>query len=206
MTGWSKHSGVIVHLPRDNIDTDQLIPARFMSQPRADGYQDFLLYDIRRYGHGELKPDFVLNQVTDASVLLAGDNFGSGSSREAAAYALCDTGFRAVLATSFGDIFAANAINNGLLPAIITKQSKEHMASILSSGPEHCEIDLHSKTICIGEYKTEFSIDDAQRIKLINGWNDIDLTQQYNDQISSFTNSRKQQCSWVWPETQRNSI
>ncbi|MGY9047750.1 MAG: 3-isopropylmalate dehydratase small subunit, partial [Rhodobacterales bacterium] len=112
MAGWSRHDGTAVALPRDNIDTDQLIPARFMSASRAEGYGQFLLRDLR-----EGDPDFPLDRFPQASILLAGRNFGCGSSREAAVYALVDAGIRCVIATGFGDIFAANAVNNGLLPA-----------------------------------------------------------------------------------------
>ena len=112
MAGWSTHTGTAVYLPRDNVDTDQLIPARFMSTPRSEGYGKFLLHDLRRDDRGDLDPDFPLNSHPDASVLIAGANFGSGSSREAAVYALVDAGFRAVIAPSFGDIFASNAVNN----------------------------------------------------------------------------------------------
>ena len=103
MSGWSKHIGSAVALDLENIDTDQLIPARFMSTPRSEGYAPFLLHDLRHEADGQLVPDFPLNRFPDASVLVARRNFGSGSSREAAVYALVDFGFRAVIAPSFGD-------------------------------------------------------------------------------------------------------
>ena len=109
MAGWSTDKGMAVCLPQANIDTDQLIPARFMSVPRAQGYGRFLLHDMRREETGDLNADFPLNAQEGISVLVAGRNFGSGSSREAAVYALVDSGIRAVFAPSFGDIFASNA-------------------------------------------------------------------------------------------------
>ncbi len=116
MAGWTTHQGAGVVLPLANIDTDQLIPARFMSVPRAEGYGGFLLHDLRYDKDGSPRADVPLNAVPEASVLVARRNFGSGSSREAAVYALVDAGIRAVIAPSFGDIFASNAVNNGLLP------------------------------------------------------------------------------------------
>ena len=106
-------------LPLSNVDTDQLIPARFMSRPRSEGYGDFLLHDLRRGEAGALDPAFPLNAHPGAGILVARRNFGCGSSREAAVYALADFGFACVIAPSFGDIFASNAVNNGLLPATV---------------------------------------------------------------------------------------
>ena len=131
MAGWSTHIGMAVSLPQANIDTDQLIPARFMSVPRAQGYGRFLLHDMRREETGDMKADFPLNAHEGMSVLIAGRNFGSGSSREAAVYALVDSGIRAVFAPSFGDIFASNAVNNGLLPAQIDEAIYETVSQSL---------------------------------------------------------------------------
>lgn len=117
MSGWTTHTGAPLTLAQDNTDTDQLIPARFMSAPRSQGYGDFLLYDTRHHPDGTPN-DHPLNHARP-TVLITGRNFGSGSSREAAVYALVDFGIRVVLAPSFGDIFASNAVNNGLLPARI---------------------------------------------------------------------------------------
>ena len=125
MSGWREHEGMAVGLPTENIDTDQLIPARFMSTPRSEGYGDFLLHDVRG---GD--PDFPLNHHPTTTVLVTRRNFGSGSSREAAVYALVDYGIRAVIAPSFGDIFAGNAVNNGLLAAALPE---EDVADILGS-------------------------------------------------------------------------
>ena len=114
-------------LPLANVDTDQLIPARFLRRPRSEGYGPFLLYDLRRRADGELDPDFPLNSEAykGAEILVARRNFGGGSSREAAVYALADHGFRAVIAPSFGDIFASSAIKNGLLPARVEDADAE---------------------------------------------------------------------------------
>ena len=199
MSGWSNHSGLAVSLPHNNVDTDQIIPARFMSQPRVDGYQDFLFHDVRRDDKGQLDAAFPLNRFSNASLLICGNNFGCGSSREAAAYALFDAGIRVVVATGFGDIFAANSVNNGLLPALLKQQDKEKLDTLVGDGAVECKVDLETKTISTGLHQFEFKIDESWRTKLINGWDDIDLTLQFNSQISAFKNTRKQNSSWAWP-------
>lgn len=199
MGGWTLHSGQAVALPLANVDTDQLIPARFMSVPRADGYGEFLLHDMRRDGQGALRADLPLNRHPRARVLVAGRNFGSGSSREAAVYALVDAGFRAVIAPSFGDIFASNAVNNGLLPARIDDVTCENLLTKLGNGTALATLDLTTSTIDIDGTTLTFALEESWRTKLINGWDDIDLTQQYAPQISQYKDNRTQTASWAWP-------
>ena len=196
MAGWRHHQGRAILLPLENIDTDQLIPARFMSTPRAQGYGRFLLHDLRRGADGALDPGFALNSAEEASVLIAGRNFGSGSSREAAVYALVDSGFRAVIAPSFGDIFAANAVNNGLLPARV---SDEAHARLTERNPETVEIDLAERAICAAGARLPFVLDEGWRTKLINGWDDIDLTRHHSDAIAAFAAKRRDAAPWAWP-------
>ena len=184
MAGWSTHIGMAVCLPQANIDTDQLIPARFMSVPRAQGYGRFLLHDMRREEAGDLKADFPLNAQDGMSVLIAGRNFGSGSSREAAVYALVDSGIRAVFAPSFGDIFASNAVNNGLLPAQIDEATYETLSQTLERRPQTITIDLGARSLQLGSVGARFSIDDSWALKLINGWDDIDLTRHHRARFS----------------------
>ncbi|MFY0692592.1 MAG: 3-isopropylmalate dehydratase small subunit [Paracoccaceae bacterium] len=199
MAGWTRHEGQAVALPFANIDTDQLIPARFMSVPRSEGYGDYLLYDLRRDDDGALQPDFPLNRHQGASVVIAGRNFGSGSSREAAVYALVDAGIRAVIAPSFGDIFSSNAVNNGLLPARVDPQEVERLSALLGDGVAQAAIDLEEGTVTLSGVKLDFALDESWRIKLINGWDDIDLTQQHAAAISRFKETRSQTASWAWP-------
>ena len=199
MAGWSTHIGMAVCLPQANIDTDQLIPARFMSVPRAQGYGRFLLHDMRREEAGDLKADFPLNAQEGISVLVAGRNFGSGSSREAAVYALVDSGIRAVFAPSFGDIFASNAVNNGLLPAQIDEATYETLSQSLERRPQTIMIDLGARSLQLGSVEARFSIDDSWALKLMNGWDDIDLTRQYRTAIAAFKNIRHQTTAWAWP-------
>ncbi len=199
MAGWTRHRGRAVLLGLDNIDTDQLIPARFMSTPRADGYGQFLLHDLRSGPDGAPDPDFPLNRHEGASVLLAGRNFGSGSSREAAVYALVDAGIRAVVALSFSDIFAANAVNNGLLPARLTGDAHAELAASIGTGTAEIAVDLDTRTIALGEIIVQFDLDESWRTKLVNGWDDIDLTRQHADDIAAFAASRRQTAPWAWP-------
>ena len=199
MAGWSTDKGMAVCLPQANIDTDQLIPARFMSVPRAQGYGRFLLHDMRREETGDLKADFPLNAQEGISVLVAGRNFGSGSSREAAVYALVDSGIRAVFAPSFGDIFASNAVNNGLLPAQIDEATYEKLSQRSERRPQTIMIDLGARSLQLGSVGARFSIDDSWALKLINGWDDIDITRHYRAAIAAFKNIRHQTTAWAWP-------
>ena len=203
MNGWVTHKGRAVCLNMDNIDTDQIIPARFMSQPRVDGYEDFLFHDLRRDENGTLKPDFILNQYGSATVLLAGKNFGSGSSREAAVYALLDSGIRVVIAQSFGDIFSSNAINNGVLPATVAADHWQSLNSSFVTPELNCNIDLDTATISAGEKIIPFAIDETWRLKLINGWDDIDLTRNFQSRIDTFRTNRYRENAWAWPTGQR---
>lgn len=199
MAGWSAHTGHAVSLAVDNIDTDQLIPARFMSVPRSEGYGRYLLHDMRRDKNEDLHPDFPLNRHAGISILVAGQNFGSGSSREAAVYALLDAGIRAVIAPSFGDIFSNNAINNGLLPAQVNSATITQLNDALTDAPASLSIDLTESRITLGEFEAEFKLDEGWRVKLINGWDDIDLTQQHAQAISAHRHTRNQTAPWAWP-------
>ena len=205
MAGWRVHTGQAVALARANVDTDQLIPARFMSVPRVQGYGEYLLHDVRRTEAGDVRNDFSLNNAPNASVLIAGPNFGSGSSREAAVYALVDAGVRAVFAPSFGDIFASNAINNGLLPARIDLAIYETLVSQLAEGTCEAKVDLENKTATIGRETFAFALDETWRTKLMNGWDDIDLTQQHAGEIARFKKKYTQFAPWVAPEDKADS-
>lgn len=200
MAGWRTHRGKVLGLPIVNIDTDQLIPARFMSVPRVQGYGSYLLHDMRRDATGAMRPDFPLNACPEASVLLAGRNFGSGSSREAAVYALVDAGIRAVIAPSFGDIFSANAVNNGLLPAQVDEESHAALETALANGPQNINIDISARSLAIDAVEVGFALDDSWATKLINGWDDIDLTRNHGAAVTAFKKKRSQTAAWAWPE------
>lgn len=198
MKGWSTHEGLAVALPQENIDTDQLIPARFMTASRADGYGGFLLHDLRHDHDGAPHPEHPLNSSPDASILVSRRNFGSGSSREAAVYALVDAGFKAVVAPSFGDIFANNAINNGLLPALVSEADAERLIAALNE-PLSLTVDLAAKHLSGPDLDIAFELDTVRQRKLIKGWDDIDLTLSETERIAAFKAKRQKAAPWVWP-------
>ena len=199
MAGWEAYDSKAKVLPLANVDTDQLIPARFMSVPRSEGYGSYLLHDMRRYASGALRPEFPLNDASQATALIAGANFGSGSSREAAVYALVDAGYRAVFAPSFGDIFASNAINNGLLPARIEPEIYDELVSRIGASFCDVQIDLQNGCASFDGKQVNFQLDETWRVKLMNGWDDIDLTQQYASEISRFGMIYAQTAPWAVP-------
>lgn len=195
MSGWQTLTGSAVALPHSNIDTDQLIPARFMSQPRSAGYGSFLLHDLRGAQEGHL-----LDQYRP-KVLVAGRNFGSGSSREAAVYALVDYGIKAVFAPSFGDIFAGNAVNNGLLAAQIDDGVLAMLIGTMANTAGEAQVDLTTGRARIAGHDIGFDLDPVRRQKLINGWDDIDLTAQYSEEIETFRAARFAAHPWALPTT-----
>ena len=187
-------------LPLTGVDTDQLIPARFMKRSRAEGYGGYLLHDLRFEGEGAPLADFPLNQplYQGAEVLVARRNFGSGSSREAAVYALADFGFRCVVAPSFGDIFASNAVNNGLLPARVSEADCEALLAGLATH-NRVVVDLEACTIVCGNLSVPFEVDPVWRTKLLNGWDDIDLTLSRQTEIAAFTAADADLRPWMAP-------
>ncbi|MFD1511509.1 3-isopropylmalate dehydratase small subunit [Lacimonas salitolerans] len=201
MSGWRIHDGTALALPQESIDTDQLIPARFMSRPRTEGYGDYLLHDLRFDGAGAPVADMPLNRHPGATVLIARRNFGSGSSREAAVYALVDYGFRAVIAPSFGDIFAGNAVNNGLLPARMEEGQVEALIAALGDGRAQARIDLEAAIATIGGAEYPFDLDPIRRTKLMNGWDDIDMTASHHTEIAAYRTARRAAHPWAWPST-----
>lgn len=199
MSGWSQHKGTVIALDQESIDTDQLIPARFMSTPRSEGYGRFLLHDLRIKADGTTQKDHPLNCYPDASILVSRRNFGSGSSREAAVYALVDFGVRAILAPSFGDIFASNAVNNGLLPARIREDEAEAVIASLETSATIGAIDIRAQSADIAGRTISFDLDAVWREKLINGWDDIDLTAQHRADIKAFRAQLSQTQAWAFP-------
>jgi 3-isopropylmalate/(R)-2-methylmalate dehydratase small subunit len=179
-----------------NIDTDQLIPARFMSRPRTAGYGQFLLHDGRETTAAVLaKPRYV-----GAAIIVARRNFGVGSSREAAVYALWDFGIRCVIAPSFGDIFASNAAKNGLLAAVVTEAEAESLLAGLSgSGDPKLTVDLETTMITGAGQSLVFAVDPVRRLQMLNGWDDIDLTLRHKAAIDDFASARAEAHPWTIP-------
>jgi 3-isopropylmalate/(R)-2-methylmalate dehydratase small subunit len=177
-------------LPQRNIDTDQIIPARFLKTISKEGLGDNLFRDWRYDAQGRPKPDFILNQprAARAQVLLAGDNFGCGSSREHAPWALQQFGFRALISTSFADIFHANALKNGLLPVIVPPDVHAALFETVAADPEaQVQIDLETGTLTTPEGRAiEFPVDSFARYCLLEGVDEIGYTLQHQREIEAF--------------------
>jgi 3-isopropylmalate/(R)-2-methylmalate dehydratase small subunit len=194
MNKFTKHTGKTIALYQPNIDTDQIIPKQFLKRIERTGYGEFLFYDWRFDASGTLKSDFVLNdpRYKDASILIAGANFGCGSSREHAPWSLTDYGFCVVIAPSFADIFYNNSLKNGLLPVIL---SEEKVAGLVknSQNQENYEltVNLEKQTVTDNQgFQASFEIEEFRRHCLLNGLDDIGLTLQNEAKISVFENTR----------------
>jgi len=185
-------------LPMDvvNIDTDQILPARYLQKPRANNFGDYLFKDFRRDGQGLLRPGFVLNQAkyVGAQIMLANENFGCGSSREHAVWAIYDGGFRAVIAPSFGDIFFNNALKNGLLPIRLHKSEVKSLFSLVQLNQEtQVEIDLVAQTVRASpDFCSSFEIDQFSKQCFLEGLDELAYTLSLLPQIDAF---EKRQCA-----------
>lgn len=186
MEKFTIHTGQSVALMNDNIDTDQLIPKTYLKRVEKSGFGEFLFDDWRYLADRSLNPDFILNHpdYQQATILVAGDNFGSGSSREHAAWALMDYGFKAVIAGSFSDIFYMNATKNGLLPIVLDQNAREKIAHLPSN--HQLTIDLAAQTVSVGEDTYHFDIDETWKYKLLNGLDEIGITLQSADEITAY--------------------
>lgn len=186
MEKFTIHTGQSVPLMNDNIDTDQLIPKTYLKRVEKSGFGEFLFDDWRYLADRSLNPDFILNHpdYQQATILVAGDNFGSGSSREHAAWALMDYGFKAVIAGSFSDIFYMNATKNDLLPIVLDQNAREKIAHLPSN--HQLTIDLAAQTVSVGEDTYHFDIDETWKYKLLNGLDEIGITLQSADEITAY--------------------
>lgn len=183
-----------VPLPIEDIDTDQIIPARFLKATTRDGFGDNLFRDWRYHSDGSPKADFVLNNpIYKGKILVAGRNFGCGSSREHAAWAIADYGFKAVISSFFADIFKGNALNNGLLPVTVSDLFLNKIFTSIETDPSSTiEINLENQSISIPnttESET-FEMDPYKKICLINGYDDIDFLLSQKETIQKFENNR----------------
>jgi len=181
----------MVPMPVDNIDTDQIIPARFLKTTTKDGLDKQLFCDWRYNADGSPKADFILNtpRGQGASILLAGDNFGCGSSREHAPWALTQFGFRAVISTSFADIFKGNSLKNGLLPVVVSKEIHAKLFALAENTP--ISIDLESQTLALPDgTKVKFAVDSFSKHCLLNGIDELGYIQQHESQIAGYEKSR----------------
>jgi len=180
----------LVPMPQRNIDTDQIIPARFLKTISKEGLGGNLFCDWRYDAQGKPKPEFILNQprAAGAQVLLAGDNFGCGSSREHAPWALTQFGFRALISTSFADIFRANALKNGLLPVIVPADVHAELFDALAKDPAaEVRIDLENQTLTTpGGRQVEFPVDSFAKHCLLEGVDELGYTLQHEAEIAAF--------------------
>jgi 3-isopropylmalate/(R)-2-methylmalate dehydratase small subunit len=190
MQSFRKHTGIVAPLDRVNVDTDQIIPKQFLKRVERTGFGEFLFYDWRFSGDGKKIPDFVLHapHYAKASILVAGRNFGCGSSREHAVWALADYGFRVVIASSFADIFANNSLKNGLLTV---RLSEEQVAEIMrrSKEMENSQLTVDLETLRVEDgrgFAVAFAMDEFSRHCLLNGLDDIGLTLQHEPEIAVY--------------------
>ena len=184
------HTGKVVPLLRANVDTDQIIPKQFLKRIEKTGFGEFLFYDWRRKSDGKMDPVFPLNQTryAGASVLVAGKNFGCGSSREHAVWALENFGFRAVVASSFADIFANNCVQNGVLTVVLSDDQVAEVVRRAENTPNYeLTIDLEQKKIFDTQgFTASFPIDDSVRHRLLEGLDDIGLTLLHESEITAY--------------------
>ncbi len=190
MKPFTVHRGRVAPLDRVNVDTDQIIPKQFLKRIEKTGFGQFLFYDWRFDASGKKIPDFVLHEprYEGATILVAGKNFGCGSSREHAVWALADFGFRAVISSSFADIFANNSTKNGFLTVRLRdEQVAELMRKAQASGDYQLTIDLEKREVRDEQgFRAEFPIDDFVRHCLLNGLDDIGLTLQHEAEIAAY--------------------
>jgi len=185
-------TGIAAPLPRANVDTDQIIPKQFLKRVERSGFGEFLFYDWAADSEGELDPDFVLNkpEYAEAVVLVAGPNFGSGSSREHAPWSLQDWGFRAIIAPSFADIFANNCTKVGLLPVVLTDDEVARLTEFAEVPGNVVTVDLESQTVTAEGFSASFEIDPFAKHCLLNGLDHIALSLRHADEIASFEEHR----------------
>ncbi|CAM4169928.1 3-isopropylmalate dehydratase small subunit [Aeromonas bestiarum] len=199
MTGFKQHKGIVVPLDSANVDTDAIIPKQFLQKVNRIGFGKHLFNDWRFLDDAGLQPNpaFVLNQprYAGASILLARENFGCGSSREHAPWALADYGFKTLIAPSFADIFYGNAINNGMVPVRLKEEEVEALFQLVAAHPGlQIEVDLEANQVRAGELSFGFEIDEFRRYCLLNGLDAIGLTLQHEAAISAF---EAKQPSWI---------
>jgi len=210
MEPFRQHTGLVAPLDRANVDTDAIIPKQFLKSIQRSGFGPNLFDEWRYLDHGEpgmdnakrpLNPNFVLNQprFQGASILLARKNFGCGSSREHAPWALQQFGFKAIIAPSYADIFYNNCFKNGLLPIVLTEMQVDHLFNVCSAGAGfQLSIDLERQVVSIGGAESyHFEVEDHRKQCLLNGWDDIGLTLRHVDKIKAYESARAQREPWI---------
>jgi 3-isopropylmalate/(R)-2-methylmalate dehydratase small subunit len=210
MQAFTRHRGIVAALDRPNVDTDAIIPKQYLKSIKRSGFGPNAFDDWRYLDEGapdidnstrRVNPDFVLNQqpYDRATILLGRENFGCGSSREHAVWALTDFGFRSVIAPSFADIFYNNSFKNGLLPIILDAAIIDDLfARVENEKGIEFAVDLESQTVTAGEDVYTFEIDDFRKYCMLNGFDDIGLTLQHADLIKAYEQERKQKSPWLF--------
>lgn len=192
--------GLVCPLDKNNVDTDQIIPKQFLTSVSRDGFAEAMFFDWRYLADGSPNPQFVVNQpqYQGASILLTRANFGCGSSREHAPWAIKQYGFNVIIAESFADIFFNNSINNGMLLIQLSKTNIELLFNRCEQGPQHWQIDLQSQEILFGNNAAMgFNIDQDIKQRLLSGLDFIGSSEQLNPQITDYEASRKQGQPWL---------
>ncbi|MDT8859489.1 3-isopropylmalate dehydratase small subunit [Alkalihalobacillus sp. MEB130] len=182
------HKGIVATMDRVNVDTDQIIPKQFLKRVERTGFGQFLFYDWRFLADGTPDPKFELNQDHNqgATILVAGHNFGCGSSREHAPWALHDYGFKVVIAPSFADIFYNNCVKNGMLPIRLDEKEVQQLLAKGANEALELSVSLEEQTISGEGFHASFTIDPYWKEMLLNGWDEIGLTLKYDEQIKAF--------------------
>ena len=185
-----------------NVDTDQIIPAPFLSRIRTEGYEGLLFYRVRRKTDGSMDPDFILNQdiFKDAGILVADRNFGCGSSRENAAWTLVDNGIRSVIAPSFGDIHYNNEMNNGMVPVVLPAEVCADLRQQLHENPgAEITVDLERNVVVAPDgAEHAFSIPGFNRERLLNGLDDVSFTLEREAEIAAYEAKRRDEAGWLY--------
>lgn len=194
MEAFTTHTGLVATMDRSNVDTDQIIPKQFLKRIERTGFGQFLFFDWRFHDDGSDNPEFELNQpeVAGATILVTGRNFGSGSSREHAVWALADYGFRSVLAPSFADIFYNNCFKNGVLPIVLPEEKIQSIFSKVAENPGYqLTVDLEKCEVSDNDGLTvSFEIEPARRERMLQGLDDIAVTLTHVDKIAEYESRR----------------
>ena len=194
MEKFTKLKSIVAPLDRSNVDTDQIIPKQFLKRVERTGFGEFAFFDWRYLEDGVPNPDFILNEdrYQGANILVSGRNFGSGSSREHAPWALSEMGYRAIIATSFADIFRGNCMQNGMLPVILSESEVDTiMARALRGSGYAVTVDLESQTVTDDQgLSASFEIDPFKKNSLLEGLDDIGITMSLGEAIDSFEEKR----------------
>ena len=201
MDKFNNLKGIAAPLPIVNIDTDMIIPKQFLKTIKRTGLGVSLFYEMRYDNDGKLIKDFVLNTspYDQSKILVAGDNFGCGSSREHAPWSLKDFGIKSVVSTSFADIFYNNCFQNGILPIVVTPEQLDQLMTAASNQTEF-PIDLPQQTIKAGNHSFNFEIEEFRKERLLQGLDDIGITLGYQDKISNYEDEKQNQKPWLFKD------